>query len=54
MPSEGIEILQFNQYQKFHTAVVIIHADLGYITGKIDGSEKNPENSSTTKASKFI
>ena len=44
MPSEGTEILEFNQYQKSDKDPLIIHADLECIIEKIDGCKNNPEN----------
>ena len=54
MPSEDTEILQFNQYKKSDKAPFIIYADLQCIIEKFDGCKNNPENSSTTKVSKYI
>ena len=54
MPSEDTKMLEFNQYKKSDKAPFIIPADLECIIEKIDGCKNNPENSSTTKASKHI
>ena len=54
MPSEDIKIIEFDQYQKSDKAPFIIYVDLEYIIEKTDGCENNPENSSTTKVSKYI
>ena len=54
MPSEDIEILEFNQYQKFVKATFIIYADLEYLAEKIDGCKNNPENLFTTKVGEYI
>ena len=49
MPSDDIETLEFNQYQKFDKALFHIYAYLECLIEKIDRSKNNPENSSTTK-----
>ena len=54
MPSEDKKKLEFNQYQKSDKAPFVIYADLECIIEKIDGCKNNPENSSTTKGSKYI
>ena len=54
MASEGTNILELNQYQKSDKASFIIYVDLECIITQIDGRKNNPENSSTTKASKDI
>ena len=54
MPSEDNKILEFNQYQKFDRAPVIIYADLKYLIDKIDECRNNYENSSTTKVSEHV
>ena len=54
MPSEGTNILEFNQHQKSDKAPFIMYVDLKYIIEKIDGCKNNPENSSTAKVSKHI
>ena len=54
MPSDDIEILEFNQYQKCDEAPFIIYADLECIIEKIDGCKNNPESSSKTKVSEYI
>ena len=54
MPYKDTKILELNQYQKADKAPFIIYADLECIIEKIDGSRKNPENSSTTKVSQHI
>ena len=54
MPSDDIEILEFNQYQKCDEAPFIIYADLECTIEKIDGCKNNPESSSKTKVSEYI
>ena len=54
MPSEGTNILEFNQSQKSDKAPFLIYADLKCKVEKIYGSKTNPENSSTTKVGKHI
>ena len=54
MPSEDTKILEFNQYQKSDKAPFIIYVDLESMIEKIDGCKNDPENSSTTKVSKYI
>ena len=54
MSSEGIKILEVNQYQKSDKAPFIIYADLQCIIEKIDGCKNNLENSSTAKVSEHI
>ena len=54
MPSKDTKVLGFNQYQKSDQPQFIIYADLECIIEKIDGCKNNPENSSTTTASKHI
>ena len=49
MPSEDIEIWEFNQYQKSDKVPFNIYADLERLTEKIDGCKSNLENSFTTK-----
>ena len=53
MPSENTKILEFNQYQESDKAPFIIYADPECIVAKMDGCKNNPENSSTTKVSKY-
>ena len=53
MPSKD-NLLEFNHYQKFCKAPLIIYANLDCLIGKIDGSTHNPENSSTTKVGQQI
>ena len=54
MPPKGTKILEVNQYKISDKAPFIVYADLECIIEKIDGYKNNPENSSTTKASKYI
>ena len=54
MPSDGTEILVFNQYEKSDKVQFIIYADLDCITEKIDGCKNNPENSSAAKVNEHI
>ena len=49
MASEDTKISEFDQYQKSHTALFFIYADLESITEKIDGCKNNLEKSSTAK-----
>ena len=49
MPSEDIEIWEFNQYQKSDKVPFNIYADLERLTEEIDGCKSNLENSFTTK-----
>ena len=51
---EDTKILEFNQNQKYDKAAFITYADHESIIEKIDGRKNNPENSSTTKVSKYI
>ena len=44
MPSEGIKILEYNQYQKSDKGLFVIYADLEYRIGNTDGRKNNPEN----------
>ena len=46
IPSEDIEILEFNQYQKCDKVSFIIYVDLECLIEKIDGCKNNPQNSS--------
>ena len=54
MPSGDTKILEFNQYKKSDKAPFNIYADLECIIGNIDGSQNNPENSSTIKVIEHI
>ena len=54
MRSEDTKILEFSQYKKSDKAPFIIYTDLECIIGKIDGCKNNPENTFTTKATKYI
>ena len=54
MGSEDIEVLEFNQYQKYNKAQFIIYADLECLIKKIDGCKNNPEKSYTTKVGKLV
>ena len=49
LPSEGTEILEFNQYRKYDKAPFILYADLECLIQKFDGYKNNPENLSTRK-----
>ena len=44
MPSKGIKILEFNQYQKSDKAQFIIYVDLEGIIEKTDRCKIIPEN----------
>ena len=54
MLSKDNEILELNQYQKYHKALFVICTDLECVIEKIDRCKNNPENSSTTRVSKHI
>ena len=54
MASEDTKISEFDQYQKSHTALFFIYADLESITEKIDGCKNNLEKSSTAKVWEHI
>ena len=54
MTSKGNKVLDLNQYQTSDMPLFIIYADLECLIEKNDGCKNNPENSSTTKVSKFI
>ena len=54
MPSENLKVLELNQYQKSDKAPFIIYGNLECIIGKINRFINKPENSSTTKVSKYI
>ena len=54
MTSKGNKVLDLNQYQTSDIPLFIIYADLECLIEKNDGCKNNPENSSTTKVSKFI
>ena len=54
MLSENTKILEYNQYQKSGKPSFIIYAELECIIERTDRCKNNPENSSTTKASKHI
>ena len=53
MPSEDIEIFEFNQCQKSDNTPSTIYAGLESILENIDGCKNNPENSSTMKIINF-
>ena len=54
MPFEDTKILKTNQNQKSDKVPFIVYADPESIIKKFDECKNNPENSSTTKASKHI
>ena len=54
VPSEKINILEFNQYMKSDRMPYIIYADLESLIEKIDGCANIPEKSSTTKLGEYI
>ena len=54
MPSENLKVLELNQYQKSDKAPFIIYGNLECIIEKINRFINKPENSSTTKVSKYI
>ena len=51
---EDTKILEINQYQKSDKAPFIVYADLECIIENTDRCKNIPENSSTTKVSKYI
>ena len=53
LPSEDTKILEFNQYQKFDKAPIIIYVDLEFLIEKIDGYTNNSENFSLIKAREY-
>ena len=52
MSSEDTKILEFNRYQKPDSTIHYLCRS--WILEKIDGGEKSPKNSSTTKVCKHI
>ena len=54
MPSEDIEILEFNRHQKSDKAPLIIFEDQECLIETIEKCEDRPENSSATKVTKHI
>ena len=54
MPSEKVNILEFNQYMNSDKMPYIIYGDIKSLSRKIDGCGNNPENSSTTKLGEHI
>ena len=54
MPSEKVNILEFNQYMKSDKMPHIDYADIESLIKKIDGCVNNPENSSGTKIGEHI
>ena len=54
IPSEKVDILEFNQYVKSDKMPYIIYADIESLIRKINGCENNPEGSSTTKTYEHI
>ena len=54
MPSEDIEILEFNRHQKSDKAPFIIFEDQECLIETIEKCEDRPENSSSTKVTKHI
>ena len=47
-------MLEFNQYMKSDKMLYVIYGDIESFTRKIDGSENNPGNSSTTEMGELI
>ena len=54
MSSEGIKMLEVNQYQRSDQVTFIIYANLECTIGKIDECKNDPENLSTTKVKKNV
>lgn len=54
MPSEDIEILEFNRHQKSEKVPLIIFEDQECLIETIEKCEDRPENSSSTKVTKHI
>ena len=54
MPSEDIEKLEFNQYQKPDKKPSIVYADLESLIKIKDGCKFNSDKSSTTKVGEYI
>ena len=54
MSSEGIKILEFNQYQKSDKAPFIMYAKRECLIEKIDGCKNKPENTFTAKVGEHI
>ena len=54
MPSEKVNILEFNQYLKLDKMPYIIFADIESLIKKIDECVNNPENSLITKIGYYI
>ena len=54
MSSEGIKILEFNQYQKSDKAPFIMYAKLECLIEKIDGCKNKLENTFTAKVGEHI
>ena len=54
MSSEETKILEFNRYQKTAKAPFMTYADFQCLIEKTDGCKNNPEDSFTTKVSKYI
>ena len=52
MPSEDIEILEFNRHQKSEKVPLIIFEDQECLIETIEKCEDRPENSSSTKVTK--
>ena len=54
MCPENSKILEVNKYQKSDKAPFVIYSDLESFIERIDGCKSNPQNSFTTKVSKYI
>lgn len=54
MSSEGIKMLEVNQYQRSDQVTFIIYANLECTIGKIDECKNDPENHDWQKTSQFI
>ena len=52
--SDGIKILEFNQYKKSDKTPFIFYADPISLVEKTDGCKNNPEKSSATKVGKHF
>ena len=54
MLSDKVEKLELKPYMKSNKMAYIIYADIESLIKKIDGSENNPEKSSTAKIRQYI
>ena len=54
MPSEDIQIFQFNQYYKSNKTPFIVYVDLESLLKRMGKCTNNPEKSSAAKVSEHI